>query len=178
MDLGILVLRIILVALLWGHATQKLFGWFHGQGIGATAQLFERWGLRPGRPFVILSGTAEILGGALLLAGFLTPAGATIIVGSMTVAVAYNWAHGLWAHRGGYEVALVYGLLAIVVCLTGPGAYSLDASLGLDALSGPTWAAAAAAGGAAGATVPILLRGRTVGRDAPGGELSRDAAGT
>ncbi|WP_417374528.1 DoxX family protein [Glutamicibacter protophormiae] len=161
-DLGLLLLRVVLTALLWGHATQKLFGWFHGQGAQATARSFEHWGLRPGLGFVILSGTSELIGGALIVLGLLIPVGVMIVVGTMIVAIAYNLSHGLWAHRGGYEVALVYALLAIVIGVTGPGAFSADAAWGLTWLHGPLWTLGAALLGLAGAMGPITIRNITV----------------
>lgn len=164
MDLGILVLRLILSALLFGHSTQKLFGWFRGQGAHNTAASFERWGLRPGLPFVVLSSVSEMVGVVLILFGAFVPLGGAIIIGTMTVAVAYNFEHGLWAHLGGFEVALVYGLIGIVTVLTGPGTWSVDHLLGLDGFSGPIWALAALVIGVTGACGPIAFRNITVKR--------------
>ena len=49
----------------------------------------------------------------------------------MLVAGSVHVSRGLWAQRGGYELALAYGLLATGLAFTGPGAYSLDAVLGV-----------------------------------------------
>src|SRR5215472_2331496 len=49
MDLGLLLLRLALAAILYMHATQKLFGWFSGQGLDRAGALFETLGQRPGR---------------------------------------------------------------------------------------------------------------------------------
>ena len=46
---GLLLARLILGALMVGHATQKLLGWFGGYGIAGTAGYFEQLGFRPGR---------------------------------------------------------------------------------------------------------------------------------
>ena len=45
MALGRLVFRLVVGALLVGHGTQKLFGWFGGQGPAGTAETFESVGL-------------------------------------------------------------------------------------------------------------------------------------
>lgn len=158
MDLGLLVLRLIVSALLFGHATQKLFGWFRGQGAHNTAASFEKWGLRPGLPFVVLSSVSEMVAVVLILFGAFIPLGGAVIVGTMTVAVAYNFENGLWAHLGGFEVALVYGLLGLVIVLTGPGAWSVDHLLGLDGFSGLLWALIALGVGLIGASGPITYR--------------------
>ncbi|MEO8906952.1 MAG: DoxX family protein, partial [Microbacteriaceae bacterium] len=144
--------------------TQKVFGWFRGQGARNTAASFEKWGLRPGLPFVILSSVSELVGTALIVFGALVPLGTTIIVGTMTVAIAYNFAHGLWAHQGGFEVALVYALLAVVLALTGPGQWSVDYLLGLTWFSGAAWAGGAIVVGVLGAIGPITLRNMMVKR--------------
>jgi putative oxidoreductase len=157
-EFGLLMLRVILAALLFGHATQKVFGWFRGQGARGTAASFEAWGLRPGLPFVILSSCSELLGATLILLGALVPLGATIVVGTMFVAVAYNFRHGIWAHQGGYEVALVYGLLAVVLAATGPGEWSVDYLLGLTWFHGAGWAGGALVIGVLGAQGPLALR--------------------
>jgi putative oxidoreductase len=50
MKIGRLLLRVVMGGLFVGHGTQKLFGWFGGNGLDATAQAFEHLGLRPAAP--------------------------------------------------------------------------------------------------------------------------------
>lgn len=161
LDLGLLLLRLLLAALLFGHAAQKLFGWFRGQGPTGTGAIFHGYGVRPGRQMVLLAGTSELVGAALIALGLLTPLGATIVIGTMTVAAAVNVPNGLWAHLGGYEVAFVYAALAVVLAYTGPGAWALDNPLGLDRFTGYGWGTLAIAVGLLG-SVPPLLRRRQV----------------
>jgi putative oxidoreductase len=158
MNLGLLLLRLLLAALLFGHASQKLFGWFRGQGLTGAGTLFHALGVRPGRQMVLLAGTAELVGAALIALGLLTPFGAAVVVGTMTVAAAVNVPNGLWAHQGGYEVALVYAALAAVLAYTGPGAWSLDNALGLTGFAGYGWGTAAIAVGLLGSVPPLLRR--------------------
>jgi putative oxidoreductase len=56
MKLGLVVLRTILGTLFIGHGTQKLFGWFEGQGLRDTGDSFDSIGLRPGRPQATTAG--------------------------------------------------------------------------------------------------------------------------
>src|SRR3982074_2372894 len=73
MKIARLLLRLIVGVLFFGHGTQKLFGWFGGGGLDATAQAFEHLGMRPGRRNAIAAGTAEAAGGAALALGLATP---------------------------------------------------------------------------------------------------------
>ncbi|HVB26524.1 MAG TPA: DoxX family protein, partial [Mycobacteriales bacterium] len=81
MDLGLLILRVVVGGLLFGHGTQKLFGWFGGAGLDATGQFFETAGFSPGRWSALAAGSCEALGGALLVLGLFTPLGAALVVG-------------------------------------------------------------------------------------------------
>lgn len=49
-DAGLLVLRAGVGGVLLAHGCQKLFGWFGGHGLTATAGAFESMGFAPGRP--------------------------------------------------------------------------------------------------------------------------------
>ena len=69
MAFGLLLLRLLLAALLFGHASQKLFGWFRGQGPTGTGTMFHALGVRPGRQMALLAGTAELTGAALIWLG-------------------------------------------------------------------------------------------------------------
>lgn len=161
MSLGLLLLRLLLAALLAGHACQKLFGWFRGAGPAATGETFEKWGFRPGPTMVVVAGGLELLAAGSLATGLLTPAGCAIVIGTMIVAAAPNAGNGLWAHLGGCEVPVVYAGIAVALAFTGPGAWSADHAFGLTALHGTGWAVAAVALGVV-AAVPPLLRRRAV----------------
>ena len=162
MNEGLLLLRLLLAALLFGHSSQKLFGWFRGAGPAGTAKKFEAWGFRPGLPMVLLAGSCELLAALLLALGLLTPLASAIVIGTMTVAASPNFAKGLWAHLGGYEVPFVYGALGVVLAVTGPGTISVDHRLGLSDNHGLAWAAAALAVGLVAAVPPLLLRRRNL----------------
>src|ERR1700676_1406681 len=143
MKIGRLLLRVSVGAFFFGHGTQKLFGWFGGPGLEATAQSFEQLGMRPGRPNAIAAGAAEAGGGAALALGFETPIAASVLTATMLTAI--HRAHlknGPWLTNGGYEYNVV--LIAAVLALAeiGPGELSLDAALGREH-SGPGWALAA-----------------------------------
>jgi putative oxidoreductase len=142
MDIGLLGLRLLTGVLLGGHAAQKLFGWCSGAGPAATGVLFEKWGHRPGKAMAMLAGTCEATGGLLLAAGLFVPLGAAIIAGTMLVAAAALAPQGIWAAKGGSELPVVYGAIALSLAFTGPGRWSLDQALGLE-LAGAGWGLAA-----------------------------------
>ncbi|WP_416417205.1 DoxX family protein [Paenarthrobacter aromaticivorans] len=139
MDEALLVLRLLLGLLMAGHGCQKLFGWFRGAGIRGTAAQFESWGLRPGVPMATVAGLTELTAAGLMAAGALVSVAATMIMAAMMVAGAVSRKEGLWAHLGGYETALLYGVMALVICIAGAGSYSLDYALGLPMPAGVGW---------------------------------------
>jgi putative oxidoreductase len=151
MKIGRLLLRLVVGGLFVGHGTQKLFGWFGGNGLDATAQGFEHLGLRPGRHNAIAAGAAEAGGGALLAVGLETPFAASVLVATMMTAIHRVHAkNGPWSSNGGYEYNLVLIAAALALAEVGPGALSLDAARGRER-SGSGWALAALTTGALGA---------------------------
>jgi hypothetical protein len=87
-------------------------------------------GLRPAALWAALAGLAELLGGAGLALGLLTPVAAALIAAVMLFAMALVHAEkGLWATAGGYEYNLVLLAAATAVGLHGAGRYALDALL-------------------------------------------------
>ena len=156
---GLLALRLVVGLMMAAHGTQKLFGWLGGYGLAGTGQLFEGLGFRPGRAFAAAAGASELVGGLLIAAGFLGPLGPVLVLATMIVAiVTVHWSGGLFATTNGVELPLIYAAVAIGLIFTGPGAYSLDAVLGLTGFwtLGVAWAALIA--GFAGAIVNLGLR--------------------
>jgi len=151
MKIGRLLLRLTVGGLFIGHGTQKLFGWFGGHGLDATAQGFEQLGMRPGRRNAIAAGVAEAGGGAALVLGLATPLAAATLTATMLTAI--NRVHlksGPWLSNGGYEYNLVLIAAVLALAEVGPGALSLDGARGRER-AGPGWALAALALGGAGA---------------------------
>jgi putative oxidoreductase len=150
MNLGIAALRGIVGTLFIGHGTQKLFGWFDGPGLDATAGGFEQMGLRPGRRHATAAGLSEATGGALLALGALTPLAGSLITGVMTTAIRKVHApNGPWVTSGGWEYSAVVIAAMAGIVDHGPGRPSVDAAL-FPRLKGPAWAALAVGSGIAG----------------------------
>jgi hypothetical protein len=59
MKLFVLVARLLLGRLFFGHGTQKLFGWFGGYGLDGTGGFFESLGLRPGRQHAMVAARSS-----------------------------------------------------------------------------------------------------------------------
>lgn len=151
MKIGRLLLRFAVGGFFFGHGTQKLFGWFEGHGMEATGQMFEQLGMKPGRRNALAAGIAESAGGAGIALGFATPLAAAALTSVMLTAI--NRVHlknGPWVTSGGYEYNVVLIAAALALTEVGPGELSLDHALGQER-SGPGWALAALALGAAGA---------------------------
>ena len=159
MDTGLFVLRVVIGPLMAAHGAQKLFGWFGGYGLAGTAGYLESIGFRPGRLFATAASASEVAGGVLVALGLFGPAGPALILAVMIVAaISVHWEHGLFAMSNGIELPLLYGAAAVALTLTGPGAYSLDALLGLQALWTPAFAWSALAIGIIGGFGNMALR--------------------
>jgi len=137
--LGLLVLRLALAVVFVAHGGNKLFGLFGGPGIGpgglsTSAAYFGVLGLTPPFVLAVINALLELVGGILLLAGFLTRWISIALAISMGVAI---WkVHAPWGFflnwmaepsRGnGMEYAIV--LIAALICLAlaGGGDASID----------------------------------------------------
>jgi putative oxidoreductase len=156
---GLLIARLVLGTLIVAHGGQKLFGWLGGYGLAGTGGYFEQLGFRPGRAFAAAASVTEIAAGVLLVLGFLGPIGPALLLSVMIVAaVSVHWNNGLFAGTNGIEVPLLYATGALTLALTGPGAYSLDAVLGLDRLWSPGLEWAALGAGVLAAVVNLAAR--------------------
>ncbi len=113
------------------HGAQKLFGWFGGRGLEATAQGFAGMGFEPGWLFATYIAVLEFFGGLMLALGLLTRPVAALVVGFMAVAAfQVHWGNGFFWSDGGFEYPLMWGLIALAYVIRGGGRYSLDAAIG------------------------------------------------
>jgi putative oxidoreductase len=152
-DAALLGARLLLGGYMGIHASQKLFGMFHGPGLDGIGQVFEKNGLTPGREMAMAAAATEITGGVLTITGFAYPAGPLAVAGAMAVAAAHNREGGLMAATNGVELPVVYATLALTLAAAGPGKYKLGPSL-----PGRLAALGALAGGvAAGAIIAKMV---------------------
>ncbi|MCX4097671.1 DoxX family protein [Nocardia sp. alder85J] len=122
-DIGLLVLRVVVGVVMAAHGTQKLFGWFHGNGLSATGRFFEAKGYPAGKTMAVIAGLSETFGGLGLIVGLLTPLAAAAVMGVMINAVAVK--SGFFAPKG-YEYELVLLAAVVTLALIGPGRLALD----------------------------------------------------
>ena len=127
MDVGLLILRVVIGCLFVGHGTQKLFGWFGGNGRQGTGKMFGSLGYPWPNQMALLAGTTEAGAGAMFALGLATPLAAAGLIGVMINAVfAVHGKNGLWITKGGFEYNLVLSAAALAVAWTGPGHLSID----------------------------------------------------
>lgn len=121
-------LRIALGLIFMAHGGQKLFGWFGGHGLQATAGFFEQAGLTPGIFWATLAACGEFFGGLLVLLGFLTRFGALNIAIVMLVAIVKVHWPAFFAPSG-IEYPLVLLCAALALMIAGGGKFSIDAAI-------------------------------------------------
>jgi putative oxidoreductase len=128
-DLGLLAIRLMVGWVFIFHGAQKLFGWFGGFGLEATAGFFaEKLHLPMPYASAVAAASTEFFGGILLAIGLLTrlvcvPLFVTMMVASF---VAHAGKFGL---PEGMEYALTLGVVVFGLALIGPGRLSFDGLL-------------------------------------------------
>ncbi len=131
-DVGLLLLRVTVGALLAGHGAQKLFGWFGGYGLKGTAGWLESMGLKPGHLWATGASASEFGGGTLTALGLFHPIGPIGTLAAMSMAIAKaHWGKPIWVSEGGAELPVTNIAVALALILNGPGPYSLDRVFGI-----------------------------------------------
>ncbi len=113
------------------HGAQKLFGLFGGGGLKGTAGFFAKVGVEPALPMAYLVGSVEFFGGLLVAIGLWTrPAAFAIAILMFGAILTVNLNNGFFWTKGGYEFPLLWGIIALTICIRGAGAMSVDAKIG------------------------------------------------
>ena len=111
------LMRIVTGFLFLAHGVQKIFG-----ALGGTqVELMSLMGL---------AGILELVGGSLIMVGFLTGYSAFICSGLM--AAAYFMAHapgGFWPIVNKGELAALYSFVFLYISVKGAGIWSVDAAI-------------------------------------------------
>jgi putative oxidoreductase len=128
-DWAPLALRLALGLVMAGHGAQKLFGWFGGYGLQATAGFFaDNLGLKPGLFWAGLAAGGEFFGGLLLIIGLATRLAAVNTAIIMLVAIVTVHPNAFFLPNG-MEFALSLLAMSIALIFTGGGSLSADAYL-------------------------------------------------
>ncbi len=131
--LAVLILRLFLGFAFMMHGSQKLLGAFGGGGVSDVAGMLGRLGIEPSHLWAWVVSITEFVGGVCLFFGFLTRFWAAGLVIDMAVAVVkVNLVNGFFAVKNGAELPLTFGVIALVIVLTGPGSLSMDRAIGIE----------------------------------------------
>ena len=130
--LAVVVFRVLLGALFIAHGFPKFQGAIHGvAGFMGFARTLEALGFHPGVAWAWAVTLVEFMGGICVFIGFATRIAAALIAIEMIVAgVLVNAPRGFYWNQGGFEVPLVFAVLAILLVLMGPGSPSVDRTIG------------------------------------------------
>jgi putative oxidoreductase len=128
-DLGLLVLRLGLAAIMLAHGYQKLFG----QGsfsFTPTQAGFAQLGVPFPQVAGILIIILELAGGVAMAFGLFTVIVGICYAAAMAAAVWYvHRVHGFFVAANGYEFAGLTGVVALVLAISGAGRLSLDRAI-------------------------------------------------
>jgi putative oxidoreductase len=126
-DTAILFLRLMTGIIFFVAGAGKVFGWFGGFGLKMTIGFYTQAHIPVFWAYV--SCYTELIGGILLIIGLLTRVAALGLVINMIVAVLIvGWSNFFMPTGAVYAFTLLIN--ALVILLTGPMRFSLDALLG------------------------------------------------
>ncbi len=135
-DLGLMLLRWAVGALLVAHGLQKAFGWWGGPGLDGFEDSLVAAGFKYADILTYVVTGAQILAGVLLILGLFTPLAAAgalayLINGLLVEAMnAHNDARLADFLTDGHEYKVIVIAAVIAIILAGPGRYGLDAGRG------------------------------------------------
>jgi putative oxidoreductase len=112
------LLRIVTALLFMEHGAQKLLGFPPLPADRSMPELFT---------LIWFAGFLELVGGFLVLIGFLTRPVAFILSGQM--AIAYWMAHapqGIYPALNGGDAAILFCFIFLYLAVAGPGSFSVD----------------------------------------------------
>lgn len=131
--LAVLILRLFLGFSFMMHGSQKLLGAFGGGGVAGVAGMLSKLGLEPSQILAWVLSITEFVGGVCVFLGFLTRFWAAGLVIDMAVAIfKVHGANGFFASKNGFELPLAFGVMALVILLTGSGSLSVDRATGIE----------------------------------------------
>ena len=131
--LAVLILRLFLGFAFMMHGSQKLLGAFGGGGVSGVAGMLGKLGIEPSLIWAWVVSITEFVGGVCLFFGFLTRFWAAGLVIDMAVAVVkVHLVNGFFVGKNGVELPLTFGVIALVILLTGPGSMSMDRAIGIE----------------------------------------------
>lgn len=122
-DLALLIARVSLGIILVAHGWQKFDEWT----ISGTGEAFAGMGIPLPTVTAAFVAGAELIGGAALILGLLTPIAAAVnIVGMLGALFLVHIEAGVFVDDGGYELVLAIFAGLIVLALSGAGRFSVD----------------------------------------------------
>ncbi len=153
---AMLILRVAFGLTMAAHGYAKIF---KGGKLAGTAGWFESIGMKPGAVHARLAAFTELATGIALAIGLLTTFAAMGFVGLMLVAgYVVHRANGFFITNTGWEYTFILAVAAVGIAMLGPGEWSLDNALGIDAdLDGWLGLIIAAGGGVAAGVAQLAL---------------------
>ena len=131
--LAVLVLRLFVGFAFMMHGSQKLLGAFGGSGVAGVAGMLTKIGVEPANILAWVVSITEFVGGVCIFFGFLTRFWAAGLVIDMATAIfKVHLPNGFFAGKNGFELPLAFGVMALVIVLTGPGVLSVDRATGIE----------------------------------------------
>ena len=126
LDVAILLLRLMTGLILFVAGTGKVLGWFGGFGMMSTVEIF-RTNMHLSSFWAYLSSYTEFIGGFLIMIGLLTRFASIALLINMLVATLLVGFKNFFLGGAAYPCLLF--VIFLVLVLTGPMAYSVDALL-------------------------------------------------
>jgi putative oxidoreductase len=154
-NLGLLILRVAVGGTMLAHGVNHVW---RGGKIAGTGRWFASLGMKPGVLHAWLASATELVAGAMLILGLLTPLAAGACAGVMLVALIVNHRkNGFFIFRKGegWEYVGNLAVACFAIACVGPGEWSLDDAL--DVSFDDWWGLVAAIVIGVGGTAALLL---------------------
>jgi putative oxidoreductase len=125
-SVALTILRVVLGFIFVVHGWQK----YNDIGIAGMQTGFGQMGVPAAEITGVLVVLLELVGGFLLILGFLSRLIAVLLAVEMLGAWALVHASkGFFVNEGGYELVLILAAAALTIALAGPGRFSVDYAL-------------------------------------------------